>query len=148
MIDFEVNQRAGKKISQRLWQAWFKKIDKVLKPPKSKGARVSVAVVGPAAIKKLNKQYRGKDKVTDVLSFSELDSPQKKGIDGQGYWGEVIICYNQAAKQAKEYGRALNEELEWLLVHGVLHLVGHDHQKPAEEKKMRALEEKIMGRPR
>ena len=107
---------------------------------------ISLALVGEPAMKKLNKAYRGKDSVTDVLSFAERDIKNPlKNKPTDRYWGEVIICYPQAVKQARQNKKLVKKELEWLLVHGVLHLLGHDHYQPKETKLMRGLEKRIVG---
>ncbi len=96
---------------------------------------VSLAVVGPAIMKRLNKQYRSVNQVTDVLSFPYSENT-----------GEIVICYNQAVKQAKEKDNALKNELCWLIIHGLLHLLGYDHEKSEHQaRKMRNLETKILS---
>jgi len=101
----------------------------------SKPATVSIAFVSPAEMKKLNKAWRGKDGITDVLSFGDI----KKGDDG-----EILISYEQAARQAKQLGHSTRDEIMFLLVHGVLHLYGYDHMKPADAKKMFPLQTRIL----
>ena len=144
IISFEVNQQVGKKIEKNFWSKILKKIQKELKINTS--GQISLAIVSGPEIKKLNLAYRGKNKVTDVLSFSEIKIKDKKFDSKAGqYWGEIIICYPQAQKQAKENKKTLKQELELLFVHGLLHLLGYDHEKKNEEKKMRSLEQKIVG---
>lgn len=144
MIIFEVNQLAGRKIPSQHWEDWFSAIAKELKT--GKNMEVSVAVVGDSAIKKLNQAYRGKDEITDVLSFDEMDSPIEKHFSARSFLGEIVICYPQAKRQAKKAGHSLKDELQLLLTHGFLHLLGHDHKLKNEAKKMRRLEEKIVGK--
>ena len=141
MISFEINQQSGKNISEKLLQKWLKKIENVLKIKKN--TDISIGIVGDGAIKKLNKDYRSKDKVTDVLSFSENDSKVKTPMINN-YLGEIIICYPQAVRQAKKIGHPVNKEIELLLIHGFLHLLGHDHEKTKETKIMRDLEQRIL----
>jgi len=100
-----------------------------------KDQQVSVAFVTPGVIKQLNKSYRGKDKVTDVLSFPFIDEET---------FGEVLVCLSQAKKQAREYQHSLEEEITILLVHGLIHLFGYDHLKENEAKKMFSLQYKIL----
>lgn len=88
------------------------------------------------AIRSLNARYRRKNKPTDVLSFV-YGEPQ--------LLGEVYISLDRAAVQARDYGTSLRDELRRLLVHGILHLHGHDHHKPAERKRMEALERRILS---
>lgn len=80
---------------------------------------ISIAILSPAEIKKLNKIYRQKNKVTDVLSFN---------LDDEQILGEIVICLDQAKKQAKEKKTSLQAELKLLVVHGTLHLLGYDHE--------------------
>lgn len=100
-----------------------------------KDKQVSVAFVTPKVIQKLNKSYRGKDKVTDVLSFP---------FACEETFGEVLICLAQAKKQAKEYGNTLENEITILLVHGLIHLFGYDHLKKNEAEKMFGLQKRIL----
>lgn len=100
-------------------------------------ASMSVTVVSPREIHLLNLRYRGKDKPTDVLSFP--------GIGGE--LGDVVLCLEIARKQAKEYGGTIEQELQRLTVHGVLHLRGYDHEtNEADAKKMFTLQERILKR--
>lgn len=85
---------------------------------------LSIALVRQEKIKELNKKYRRKNRVTDVLSFSESKKPKF----GEGL-GEVVICPSQVKKDAKKYGLTFGKELARVLVHGVLHLLGYDHEK-------------------
>ena len=96
---------------------------------------ISVALLQPSEIKKLNKVYRHKDKVTDVLSFGMADT---------AILGEVVICLDQAKKQAKEKKHSLTMELKILLVHGILHLLGFDHERSALEQQRQEKEEQII----
>ncbi len=134
MIKFSINQRVGKKVGER----WAEKIVKtVFKKTGVRNADVSLALVGSGEIKKWNKLYRGKNLATDVLSFVYSEKP----LDG-----EIIICYSKVVRQAKEKGHTVNDEIEFLLVHGLLHLCGYDHEKSArEEKIMDNLQNKIIS---
>ncbi|MFA6254985.1 MAG: rRNA maturation RNase YbeY [Patescibacteria group bacterium] len=143
MISFAVNQQSGKKIPLRFWRLRLKKIKQTLKS--SDHWEISLALVGEGAMKKLNRIYRGENRVTDVLSFSEKDSRTKFGVSSSRYLGEIIICYPQAKRQAKKFGHSVNQELEMLLIHGFLHLLGYDHQKARDRAKMQRLERKILG---
>lgn len=92
---------------------------------------LSVLVVGERKIKELNKKYLSKDEVTDVLSFSQTESSIKvPNLDVEGdemVLGDVVVCYNVAKKQALKLNRLLDEEIEFLVLHGVLHLLGIHH---------------------
>lgn len=109
-----------------------------------KNTELSVSLVTDAAIRKLNRAWRKKDKATDVLSFPA--DPPPKGMPGPRVLGDVVISLDTAVRVAKEDGRDLEAELARYLAHGVLHLLGYDHERSkTEEKKMRALEEKLLG---
>lgn len=144
MINFEVNQQAGKKISLKQWQTWIKKIQNILKLRNQ--LEVSVGIVGRAEIKKLNKIYRGQNKATDVLSFSEARTSAKFGLKSKNYLGEIVICYPEAARRAKQTSTNVNQTIESLFVHGFLHLLGYNHQKDKSAAAMEALEQEVLGR--
>ena len=104
-------------------------------------SELSVALVGDREIAELNHQYRGEKSATDVLSFSlvEGDHADHRG----GLLGDVVISLETARRQARERHRGLDEELARLLIHGVLHLLGHDHEEEAEWRLMRAEERRL-----
>ena len=114
---------------------------------------LSLVITDAKTIQKLNKRYRGRDEATDVLSFAMLEENQSLAAtpgfitppDGVLHLGEVILSYPQAATQAQEQNHPLERELALLVIHGVLHLLGHEHQEPEAELKMRAEEERILG---
>ena len=102
------------------------------------GAELSVLLVGDAEMRRLNRDYRGKDRPTDVLSFSLLEG---EGAGVSTAIGDVVISVETAARQARENGFTLREEIDRLLVHGILHLVGYDHEgSAAEARRMRRKE--------
>lgn len=96
----------------------------------SEAKDLSVAMVAPSRIKELNKRYRKKDRPTDVLSFQDKEN-----------WGEIIICPIEVKKNAKKFNSNFKKELSRVLIHGVLHLLGYDHEKDEDEEKMRRKEE-------
>lgn len=112
---------------------------------KSDQARVSLALVGSAHMRRLNYHSRGRDEATDVLSFSG----QVKGfVDTPGsadFLGEIVICYPCARQQARHSGYTLNRELTLLFIHGILHLAGYDHRRDKERTAMRRMEAKILA---
>jgi rRNA maturation RNase YbeY len=103
-------------------------------------AVLSLALVGDREIQELNARYRNKNEPTDVLSFpSGGQFPTVIEI-----LGDVVISVEQAKKQAKKRNRTLEEELETLLIHGILHLLGYDHERSRKEAKiMRGMERRI-----
>lgn len=96
---------------------------------------LSVALVDDATIHALNREFRHKDKPTDVLSFPQFDPVP---VDVAGLLGDVILSIETARRQAKLHRRPLLAELTMLLAHGILHLLGHDHRDDAEEQAMTA----------
>ena len=112
-----------------------------------KNAKISLVFVSNSEIKKINKKYRNKDKATDVLSFPFFDLKNKKEVINEVspfYLGEIFISYDKAKTQAKQFGFSLKREISRLLIHGILHLLGYDHYKKEERKKMENLESNIM----
>jgi probable rRNA maturation factor len=103
---------------------------------------LSVLLCDDATIQPLNRDWRGKDKPTDVLSF-----PQVEGEIGDGpeLLGDVVISLDTAARQAAERGHSVEAEVDVLLVHGLLHLLGYDHHDPEEEADMRAEEARVLA---
>lgn len=104
---------------------------------------LSVVITDDATVRDLNRRYRGEDAPTDVLSF-DLRGDGFAGNDR--LLGEVIISFETAARQSKAAGHPIEDELAHLLVHGVLHLLGYDHESPREARAMRAREEALLGR--
>ena len=104
-------------------------------------AELSIALVDDETIARLNAEYRGIDKPTDVLSFSlmEGDHAERRGA----LLGDVIVSLETAAAQAKRGRRSLDEEVLRLLIHGTLHLLGHDHAEAGEARAMRAEERRL-----
>ncbi|BDT04176.1 MULTISPECIES: rRNA maturation RNase YbeY [Spiroplasma] len=93
----------------------------------------------------LNKMYRHKDYVPDVLSFGNNDDDFPNiNIDIRDL-GDVYICYSKAVAQAQEYGHSLIRELSFLFIHGLLHTLGYDHQNSVEEKVMFDLQDEILN---
>lgn len=107
---------------------------------------ISVTFVQPDEIQSLNREYRGIDRVTDVLSFPQFaDLAEELPEVGEICLGDVVICKDRAEEQAKEFGHSFEREIIYLFVHSVLHLLGYDHEAEAEKKLMRAREEAIMN---
>jgi len=109
---------------------------------------LSINLVGNSKIRTLNKKYRGKDKATDVLSFPlSTEIPGKSAKNDIMELGDIFICPDVAVKKAKELKSNLKQEMNFLTVHGFLHLLGYDHEKSAkEEKKMFDLQDKILNK--
>ncbi|AGN37153.1 rRNA maturation RNase YbeY [Bacillus paralicheniformis] len=114
------------------------------------GAEVSVTIVNNEEIQKINKEYRGKDYPTDVISFALEEDGEGEieiiGADMPPVLGDIIISADKAREQAEEYGHSLMRELGFLTVHGFLHLLGYDHMTEEEEKEMFTKQKDILNR--
>ena len=113
---------------------------------------ISLMLTGQEQIQSLNRDYRGKDQPTDVLSFAMRETKENDESmpfigppDGILHLGEVIISYQQAIIQAKERGHSLKRELATLIIHGVLHILGYDHEKAEMGPAMAAREKAIFN---
>lgn len=109
----------------------------------SKPVELSVNIVSRNKIHEINKTYRKIDRVTDVISF-EFDEGFIE-VDGYLMLGDIFICESKAIKQAKEYNHSIRREMCFLFTHGLLHLLKMDHMNKEDEKKMIAMQEKIMN---
>jgi probable rRNA maturation factor len=109
---------------------------------RSESFALDVHVVGSLRSRGLNARYRGKDRPTNVLSFAGAGtSPQ-----GCRHIGELVICAPVVAREAREQGKSLAQHWAHMTVHGVLHLLGFDHERAAEARKMVASEVQILDR--
>ena len=106
--------------------------------------QVSLTIVSLEEIQQLNREYRQVNRVTDVLSFPQYVSPDEIPADSMYLLGDVIICMEQAVKQAEEYGHSIQRELVYLFVHNIFHLFGYDHMEEEEKQAMREAEEAVM----
>ena len=114
-----------------------------LKKEKVKRANFSIVFVGNEKIQDLNKNYRGIDRVTDVISFAFEDN-LKIVYNNMRFLGEIYICIPKMIEQAKTYGHSETRELAFLTVHGLLHLLGYDHQTKEDEEVMFKLQEEVL----
>jgi probable rRNA maturation factor len=104
-------------------------------------AELSVALLSDAAMRALNQRWRGHPRATDVLSFSLLEG--EDAMHCGPLLGDVVLSVETAARQARARRRSLDEELARLLIHGTLHLLGHDHRRTGEARIMRAEERRL-----
>lgn len=118
--------------------------------------KIECEFVDEEEIRRLNSEMRGIDKVTDVLSFPELENIKGKPIkkaehpfeldeDGALLIGSLAVCVKRAKEQAEEYNHSYYRELNYLIVHGILHCLGYDHIEEKDKAEMRAKEEEILG---
>ncbi len=104
-------------------------------------AELSLLITGNETVRRLNARYRGVDAPTDVLSFADGSTDPETG---RRYLGDIVIAYPRAAAQAAHGGHPVAWELCLLVVHGVLHLLGHDHAEPDEKARMWAAQHSIL----
>jgi probable rRNA maturation factor len=128
----EINNAAGVRFDRK---AVLAAAEMFLKKFKLNGREVSLALVSPREMKKLNLTYRGKQGTTDVLSFPG---------DGD-FLGEIVFDYQQIKKQAKELGHSAKKELLFMLIHGLLHLIGHEDDSDRKRERMIAIGEGLMA---
>ncbi|MFO7173347.1 MAG: rRNA maturation RNase YbeY [Bacillota bacterium] len=109
---------------------------------------LSITFVDDVEIQALNREYRGKDQPTDVLSFALLEGEELARAAGEGEplaLGDVVVSLERARAQAEEYGHSFEREVGFLICHGILHLLGYDHQTPEEEARMQGTAEEILA---
>ncbi len=114
-----------------------------------KKPEISLVIIGTKRMVSLNYKYRKKNKVTDVLSFgNENPLEAQKFIMSPSEsinLGEVFICYKQAEKQSRDKKHSIKKEISILLIHGILHLLGFDHSKDEDAKKMQKMEALVLS---
>lgn len=121
-----VDARAVKRVAKSLLRA----IDQG-------GSALSLSFVSDAQIREMNRAHRGKDRPTDVLSFPLHAGPPENLL------GDIVISVETAQRQARDYDAPLQAEIERLLIHGVLHVMGHDHEEAAQRARMQAEERRL-----
>lgn len=104
---------------------------------------LSISLVDDREIQELNREHRGKDKPTDVLSFPLYEPGESAPHEGERLLGDVVISVDTARRQAADYDAPLQNEMYRLLIHGILHVLGHDHEEPAERAAMEAEERRL-----
>jgi probable rRNA maturation factor len=119
---------------------------KALKLMGFEGAELSLLFVNSDRMRELNNTYRGVDDTTDVLSFPQYESYREFPSEGEYAIGDIVINPHRAQEQAKEAGHSLAKELRFLLVHGLVHLMGMDHEKGGlAATKMRMMEKRLLS---
>ena len=119
-------------------------LEYTLEHEKVNNAIFSVIFVGNDEIQELNRDYRGIDRITDVISFA-LEDNNDIIISEVRVLGDIYICIPRMKEQAISYGHSEKRELSFLAVHGLLHLLGYDHMNPDDEKEMFELQEMILN---
>lgn len=141
MIDYEINNIYNYKEDYTYLDGIIKR---TLKQEKVHNAIFSIVFVDEKEIQKINREYRNIDKITDVISFAFEDNANIVYNDFR-VLGDIYICIPRMLEQAKEYGHSEKRELAFLTVHGLLHLLGYDHQTKEDEKEMFALQELVLN---
>ena len=134
---------------ERVPEAWLRHIvEQVLQTEGVEATcELSLLITGDTTVHELNQRYRQVGRTTDVLAFAfQEDEDFPSGPEGMVHLGEVIISLPQAEQQAKEQEHPLEKELVILVIHGVLHLLGYDHENQAEEAEMGAREAEILAK--
>ena len=119
-------------------------IKRTLKEQKVDNCVFSIIFVSEKEIQRINKEYRKIDKITDVISFAFEDN-ENISYNNVRVLGDIYICIPRMISQAKEYGHSEKRELAFLTVHGLLHLLGYDHQTKEDEEVMFGLQELILN---
>ncbi len=127
---------------EALFQKISKSAEKILKLPKD--YELSVTFVRSQTIHKINRDYRGIDRPTDVISFAIRDNEDDFIPEEEKDLGDIFININYCKKQAKEYGHSYDREMGFLFTHGMLHCLGYDHMKEEDEKVMFTLQDQIL----
>lgn len=139
-IKYEINDNFGVDFKFNYLK---KVIKRTMKYENVTNAYFSIIFVDNDEIKKINKEYRNNDSVTDVISFAFEDNEKIKSKIR--VLGDIYICIPRMIEQAENYGHSIKRELSFLTVHGLLHLLGYDHMEKEEEKVMFDLQERILN---
>ena len=142
MNKFEIINETNEEIKELLEVE--KLLEFALKVQKVENAIFNIIIVDEDTIKNINNEYRGKDSVTDVISFALEDDESFIETDFR-ILGDIYICLNRAKSQAVEYGHSFLRELSFLTIHGLLHLLGYDHMEKTDEEIMFNLQEMILN---
>lgn len=139
-LDIDENKEY-EKVIKKVLQECFKKENL-----ENKNLYVNVVLTDSKNIKNINKEHRGIDKETDVLSFPMYEKEELKNIqlDNEDILGDMVISIQKVDEQSKEYGHSFERELAYMVVHSFYHILGYDHIKEEDKKEMRLKEEFIL----
>lgn len=136
------NEQETFKVTKEIEDIITQSVEKVIEIESVKdNAEVSILFVNNEGIRKLNKEYRGKDSATDVLSFPQYESFEEIKNDPEPILGDIVISLERAKEQSEEFGHSFEREIGFLTVHSMYHLLGLDHNTEENTKEMRAKEE-------
>jgi probable rRNA maturation factor len=116
-----------------------------LAPDQRTGVELSIVLANDATLRALNRDYRGKDKPTNVLSFAAQEGAPAPAGGGPLMLGDVIVACETAQREAAAESKPIADHLRHLIVHGLLHLLGHDHEQPDEAEEMEGLERRVLA---
>ena len=154
----EINILIEEGLEEYLGVSWLQSVAEQALVTQGADSRLELGLVitNQERVQQLNRSYLGKDEPTDVLAFSMLPEPLATGEseasspfvpppDGVLHLGEVIVSYPQAVIQAEEHQHSVKREIAILIIHGVLHLLGYEHDKPEVERQMKTREKEILS---
>ena len=154
----EINVLIDEDYERYLGVSWLQSVAEqtLVAQDASSKAELGLVITNQKRVQQLNRSYLGRDEPTDVLAFSMLPEPSATGEsedsspfvqppDGVLHLGEVIISYPQAVIQAEEHHHSVKREIAILIIHGVLHLLGYEHDKPELEHQMQTREKEILS---
>jgi len=151
MLKIQLSIRIEKPFAGLVSRQWLRQAVKLtlVHTGISSPVELGLVIAGDDTVHELNRDYRNVDRTTDVIAFSLSE----RGLDNQPFitppdnvihLGEVVVSYPQAKRQAHEQRHSLERELALLVAHGVLHLLGYDHELPEQAEKMRAMEARVL----
>jgi probable rRNA maturation factor len=147
----EINILIDKEYKNKIKSTWLKNVARQVQKAEnvSEKSEMGLKITGNEEIHKLNLQYLDEDRPTDVLSFPMNEHLEAAPVfvkvpDGKLHLGDIVISYPTALKQAGEHNHPVKREIAILLTHGILHLLGYDHDVPAREQKMHSRESAIL----
>jgi probable rRNA maturation factor len=149
----EINVLIDEGVKVPLGVDWLGSVARQVLIAQNTGSAVELGlfITSQERMQQLNRSYRGRDEPTDVLAFANMEEieaaspPFVTPPDGVQHLGEVIISYPQAVMQSEEHQHPVEQEIALLIIHGVLHLLGYDHDEPEQERLMRARETEILS---
>ncbi len=149
----EINVLIDEGLEECLELSWLQHIAEQVLVAQNADSRVELGlgIASRERVQQLNLSYLGKDEPTDVLAFSAIEEigmdfpPFVTPPDGVLHLGEVIISYPQAVMQAEEHQHSIKKEIAILIIHGILHLLGYEHDKPELKRLMSAREKEILN---
>jgi probable rRNA maturation factor len=151
LAQMEINILIDRQFKRQLKSIWLKNVVRQVLNAENVGVKseIELVITSDEKMQELNKKYLDEDRPTDVLSFSMNEqlntSPVFVNIpDSKLHLGDIIISYPQAVKQAEEHRHSVEREIGILLIHGILHLLGYDHDIPVRKKAMRSRESAIL----